>query len=112
MTTDQQFWMRHCISLDQRLLNTAPSVLARLYTPDAITHIRWLCEAKERAFYALQTGVQMDVQTRTVADYLLAYADAHIYFYGAGSMDDFQAAMTQARERLLYGGAGGLEAAA
>ena len=71
-------WIQHDIGLTRAVLAMKPRALNKLYTPAQIEYERWLHAAKVRAYRDLQAGQAMDALTQAVADYLLAYAEAHV----------------------------------
>lgn len=98
ITHNHHFWIDHAVRLTSALLRS--SALERLYTPDEIAYLEWLHEAERRASIALQAGEEMDVHTAIVADYLTAYADAHIAYWHPHTTAQFDEAMQEARACL------------
>ena len=93
-------WITHSISLTAATCAMNAEAYARAYPGVLVEHHQHVLDIKRQALAALRAGVSMDAEVRGMADYLLAYAEAHEYLYG---VDDalFHAAMARARQRAL-----------
>jgi hypothetical protein len=92
-------WMRHSISLTVALCNIPEEVRQRSY-PCVSREVRIQeRDLKRQALEKLQFGASMTDEQQRYANFLLAYADAHVQFYGS-DRPAFEAAMAVARGYL------------
>jgi hypothetical protein len=97
--TDQHHdWIRHSISLTAALVNMNQQARNTLYTPPQQALQAALLDAKRETYSLMRGNLTMTAYQQRVAAYLMAYADAHIYFQIDGG--EFPGAMNSARLRL------------